>query len=93
LGEEKDCQMHCKMRGIIRFGFAMAAFGATPLAITPSAAQESMLRCVTAPVSIRPGQHAQHFAPRRLYAPARSAMFFFHVGSVCRWKAPLHRGT
>ncbi len=81
------------MRGIIRFGFAMVAFGASPLAITPAAAQEPTLRCATAPVSTRLGQHAQHFARHRLYAPARSAMFFFHAGSVCRWKAPLHRAT
>lgn len=57
----------------------------------PSAAQERLLHCATSPLSAAPGQHLQHFAQGRFYAPVRSAMFFSRSGSVCRWKAPLRR--
>jgi hypothetical protein len=54
-------------------------------------AQEHLLHCATSPLSAGSGRHLQHFAQQRFYAPVRSAMFFSHAGSVCRWKVPLRR--
>jgi len=76
------------------FGALLAgtlAVGGISLTAMPATAAEQLLRCATSPVSALPGRHPPHFAQGRFYAPVRSAMFFSHSGSECRWKAGQRR--